>query len=1597
MIRPDDNILDFVDDYVHGLLSPEDEQLVERYCERSALGRAALEEARKRYAALQAIAPSEASEKLIQQTLGRLEMAERQRTLVVRNLGRMIALAAAASVLVLGALNVYFVRLKPSPYDLRVLGQAELLSGSRGSLRLLLWHRDQDRPLSGVPVTIALYNPLTRKELQLATLPTDERGTVAPRFALPEWPEGRYELRVTALPGGSPETLSRSIRLTRQWTVMVSTDKPVYQPGQTIHMRSLALRKPDLRPVAAQEAIFTVTDPKGNVIFKHRDLTSRFGIASTDCPLAAEILQGQYQIQCTVGETTSKRSVTVEKYVLPKFRVSLELDKPFYAPGDQVSGSVQADYFFGQPVAGGKAAIEAHGVDVSQRTFVRLERDTDEHGKATFTFSLPEHWVGREQEGGDARFVLAVTVTDTAGQKASGSASRMVTASPIKLEVIPESGTLVRDVDNTIFVFTSYPDGRPARTRVLGQGHGEELQTSELGIASFQLKPIAEEVPLLFKAIDADGRTAQRSVRLRCGATHGDFLLRPDKAVYRGGETVNLVALGGGNEPVFVDILHEGQTILAEQLELRGGRGEYAFDLPPDVSGTLQICAYRFGPHGLAVRKSQTIVVKQARELTIRATLDQPEYRPGSEATVKLKLNGPDGESVPGAISVQAVDEAVFSVLAQRSSSEQTFFLLEQELLKPVYAVYPGWSPRLFTELPGLDRVQFERALFSHTAQHAEGAGALPQSFVTGRENLRGGAGIQQPSPFSLAANSYSDKLHELSAKRKAALARLAVAWFSLIGIMTLGGVIALGVFYPRALVTALIVVLAGIGGLLGMLIVILWLLLLGSVLVGCGAAAPEKASTAAPSPAAADMPLASAPGALPEKAAPPRVREWFPETLLWRPELITDDNGEATLEFTLADSITTWRLTTSAVSAEGQLGGADFPIRVFQPFFVDVDLPVSLTRNDEVGVPIVVYNYLDRPQRVALTVKQSDWFERLPEDSSNDAAEAHATTEDHHLQLDLGPGEVRSITFRLRAVRVGTHQLEVAAVASEVADAVRREIEVVADGVPVEQVTSGTFAAPIEKRLEVPDGAIEGSARAVVKLYPSNFSQLVEGLDAIFQMPYGCFEQTSSTTYPNVLALDYLRKTGKSVPEVEAKARQYIHLGYQRLVSFEVAGGGFDWFGRPPANRTLTAYGLMEFEDMARVHDVDPRLIERTRQWLLAQRRPDGTWPSEANMLNDGLAGSVQRGGDLELATTAYLAWAVFGNGQSTADATPTLQFLAAHSPRSIDDPYLLAITANAIAAIDKEHSRLDEYLGRLHELKRSSADGKLAWWEQTPGTRTHFYGAGQAGHIETTAMATLALLQAGQHPDTVRAALSWLVGQKDSRGTWHSTQATVLALKALVAGTGAVLESGRERQIEVTLDDETIARLTLPPEQSEVMRQVELSEHLKTGRPHRLRLVEKSGIGVNYQLTFRYHIASRGNGRVAADQPLSVDIRYDRQRLSVSDLVTAIASVRNNSGRAAPMVILDLPVPGGFAVNAADFEELVESRKIARYQVTARKVIVYLRQLEADESLELPYRLRATMPVNVQVPAAEAYEYYDPARRGEGGATRLEAVSSA
>jgi len=89
--------------------------------------------------------------------------------------------------------------------------------------------------------------------------------------------------------------------------------------------------------------------------------------------------------------------------------------------------------------------------------------------------------------------------------------------------------------------------------------------------------------------------------------------------------------------------------------------------------------------------------------------------------------------------------------------------------------------------------------------------------------------------------------------------------------------------------------------------------------------------------------------------------------------------------------------------------------------------------------------------------------------------------------------------------------------------------------------------------------------------------------------------------------------------------------------------------------------------------------------------------------------------------------------------------------------------------------------------------------------------------------------------------------------------------------------------------------------------------------------------------------------------------------------------------------MVILDLPIPAGFQAVSGDWTKLIDAGTIARFQLTPRSVIVYLRQLSPDKPLTLRYRLEATMAVKTNVPPARAYEYYDPDRKGTGSFTRL------
>ncbi len=406
----------------------------------------------------------------------------------------------------------------------------------------------------------------------------------------------------------------------------------------------------------------------------------------------------------------------------------------------------------------------------------------------------------------------------------------------------------------------------------------------------------------------------------------------------------------------------------------------------------------------------------------------------------------------------------------------------------------------------------------------------------------------------------------------------------------------------------------------------------------------------------------------------------------------------------------------------------------------------------------------------------------------------------------------------------------------------------------------------------------------------------------------------------------------------------------------------------------------------MARVQDVDPNLIARTRSWLLAQRRPDGSWDPEAGRMLDADLGGVQASEDARLSATAYIAWAVFGDPNAGAQASVTLSYLKRHAPETIRDAHTLALVCNALLAADEHDAGAGPYLDRLESMKKFDGAGKFAWWEQPAGARTTFYGAGRVGGVETTALATLALIRAGRNPDTTRKALAWLISQKDPTGAWYSTQATVLALKALLAGTGKPLGGDAERVVELRLDGGLIDTLRIPADQADVLKQVDLSARLKPGKQV-LTLSEVHGSAIGFQSSFRCNVPDAG----VRNDPLAVDLTYDRTELAVGEQVQATARVKNQTA-AAPMVMVELPIPPGFAPSADDFAALVKpGGKVAKYQVGPRSVLLYLTGLGKGETLTATYHLRATTPVKAAAAGARAYEYYDPDVRGSSAGTRF------
>ena len=497
---------------------------------------------------------------------------------------------------------------------------------------------------------------------------------------------------------------------------------------------------------------------------------------------------------------------------------------------------------------------------------------------------------------------------------------------------------------------------------------------------------------------------------------------------------------------------------------------------------------------------------------------------------------------------------------------------------------------------------------------------------------------------------------------------------------------------------------------------------------------------------------------------------------------------------------------------------------------------------------------------------------------------------------------------------------------ASKRADIVVREIEVVPNGREQSMVFNGRLDSVVRHNIDFPAAAIPEAGTVFVRLYPGPLSQVVEGMDTLLRMPYGCFEQTSSSTYPNVLALDYMKSTKKAVPEVSAKAEGYIAIGYQRLLTFEVPGGGFSWFGSAPANKVLTSYGLMEFGDMSKVHDVDARVIQRTQQWLASQQQPDGSWKPDTSFINEG---ATNRFNSDVLRITAYIAWSLQATGYQGPAVENARRFIESHLTSSTKpDAYTLAVLANFAVDYAKAPALTSQVM-QLLLAARTEQNDQISW----SASETSMYATGTSAAVETTGLAVQALLKSGVNSAVVSKAMNYIVSKKDAAGAWGSTQATIMALRALLLSTekGGATAKG---DVEVLLNGKVAGKLGLTPENNDLLHQFALKAvNAQSANTVEIRFTGEGSLA--YQVAGRYFVP--WNERPAGE-PLSIDVHYDRTRLAQDQIATATATVRNNRPAPANMVMIDLGIPPGFDLLSEDLDTYREKSAGAQKRASGK-----------------------------------------------------------
>lgn len=533
------------------------------------------------------------------------------------------------------------------------------------------------------------------------------------------------------------DTLQQTARVRDASRTYIYTDRPIYRPGHTVHIRGIDRIGFDgsYEVWNEDDAPLTIYDAQGTEIYETNVPISQYGTFTTDFALPSDAPLGTYRVE-VLGHSGQ---FTVEEYEPAAFQVETELSEEEYVNGDTLSLGVQADYYYGVPLQEGTVSYTVTAQDYHFDRYTdeyfnfgtgwyfcytcgygddfwfRGETTLDETGHAVIERSLDlDDYYDDPASEGSKLVTISVTAKDVNGRSVSAQQTAVVHRGefylgsktdrwvnranepiPLRAKTVDTSGEplSVRDITQTVYkvewdtfkrqeVDGGYYYRSEKRLEEVSQ---QTIRTDESGDWQGDVT-VAEsgQYEVQFTATDARDNEVRSTTRLYVRGA-GSVTVPPNNNYELDMEVTSADVSTGDTASVLLKSPYDRAKALitAERgtvydhwiVDVNDGIYLHEFPIKEEYAPNIFLSAMLLSPDPEVKYNYVPFQVDKAQhELEVTVTPNKQQYLPGESVTLQVETKDHTGTPTAAEVSIAVADLSVLALKGNPKKDPATFF-----------------------------------------------------------------------------------------------------------------------------------------------------------------------------------------------------------------------------------------------------------------------------------------------------------------------------------------------------------------------------------------------------------------------------------------------------------------------------------------------------------------------------------------------------------------------------------------------------------------------------------------------------------------------------------------------------------------------------------------------------------------------------------------------------------------------------------------------------------------------------------------------------------------------------------------------------------